>query len=220
MQQEEQRPLTRWLSTAPGPVLVGYAIFAAFATYFCMYAFRKPFAAASFEGQYFFGTLLKLKTVLVISQIIGYAISKFVGIKVCSEVTRQRRFIMLVGMILFAEVALVLYGVVPDEWKFVMIFLNGLPLGMVWGLVVWYLEGRRTSELLLAGLSCSFILASAEVKQIGQMLMFDYGISEGWMPAAVGAIFLPGFLLAAWLLNQIPRPTDDDVAARRRADAA
>ena len=32
------------------------------------------------------------------------------------------------------------------------IFLNGLPLGMVWGLVILYLEGRRTSELLLVGL--------------------------------------------------------------------
>lgn len=211
--------ITRYLAAAPPAIFVGYATVAAFATYFCMYAFRKPFAAASFEGQTFFGIVinantLDLKTVLVISQIVGYALSKYIGIKVCSEVTRGRRFAMLIGMILCAEAALVLYGAVPDNWKFVMIFLNGLPLGMVWGLVVWYLEGRRTSELLLAGLSCSYILASGIVKNVGQVLMGEHQLSEGWMPAAVGALFLPLFLLSAWMLNQIPQPTPEDEAAR------
>ena len=44
-------------------------------------------------------------------------------------------------------------------------FFNGLPLGMIGGLVVRYLEGRRASELLLAALSCSFIVASGAVKR-------------------------------------------------------
>ncbi len=120
-----------------------------------MYAFRKPFSAATFEGQFFFGTDVELKTALVISQIIGYALSKYIGIKVCSEIPRGRRALFLVVLILAAELSLVLYGVVPNQWKWLAIFLNGLPLGMVWGLVVWYLEGRRLSEILLAGLSCS-----------------------------------------------------------------
>ena len=42
------------------------AAVAAFCTYFCMYAFRKPFTAGTFEGDEVFG--LGLKTVLVISQ--------------------------------------------------------------------------------------------------------------------------------------------------------
>lgn len=107
-----------------------------------------------------------------------------------------------------------LYGFVPDRWKFVAIFMNGLPLGMIWGLVVWYLEGRTVSELLLAGLSCSYIVASGVVKDVGRRLMDVYGISEGWMPAATGAIFLLPFFIAVWLLNQIPKPTDADEVAR------
>ena len=47
------------------------AIVAAFSTYFAMYAFRKPFAAAKFEGQFFLSTGVALKTALVISQIVG-----------------------------------------------------------------------------------------------------------------------------------------------------
>ncbi len=226
--------LTRWLERAPGPVFVFIAIVASFSTYFAMYAFRKPFAAAKFEGQFFFGTHVALKTAIVISQILGYALSKYIGIKVCSEVTPAKRAKLLLLLIGWAQAALVLYGLLPDDWKFIAIFFNGLPLGMVWGLVVWYLEGRRTSELLLAGLSLSFIIASGVVKDFGRALM-EGGVAqwwhavpvvgsaigdaigkvgEGWMPAIAGFHFLPVFLVSVWLLNQLPRPSTADVAER------
>ena len=69
-----------------------YGIVAAFSTYFCMYAFRKPFSAATFKADdgsalVFLSTGIELKTALVISQILGYALSKYVGIKLCSEVS-------------------------------------------------------------------------------------------------------------------------------------
>jgi len=58
---------------------------------------------------------------------------------------------------------LVLFALVPPVWKAAALFLNDLPLEMIWGMVVGYLEGRCTSELLLAGLSCSFIVSSGMV---------------------------------------------------------
>src|SRR6267154_1003829 len=219
--------LTAWLEKAPAPAFAAYAIAAAFTTYFCMYAFRKPFAAAKFEGEFFLGSTVALKTALVISQIIGYALSKYIGIKVCSEVSATRRAITLVALIVWAELALIAYGLVPNNLKVMAIFFNGLPLGMVWGLVVWYLEGRRTSELLLAGLSCSYIVSSGIVKDLGRAMMEGvvavwwrqapliggpigsalWKVSESWMPAIMGLHFLPLFLLAVWMLNQLPRPT-------------
>jgi MFS family permease len=222
------------LEKAPAPVFVVFAILTAFTTYFCMYAFRKPFAAATFKGQYFFGSLIELKTAIVISQIIGYALSKYVGVKICSEISDRRRARLLVLLILWAEAALVLFGLLPNNLKVFAIFLNGFPLGMVWGLVVRYLEGRRTSELLLAGLSCSYIISSGIVKDVGRAVvkgaaadwwghvpvigpavggLFRH-VGEGWMPALVGLHFLPLFLLAVWLLNQLPQPNQADVAAR------
>ena len=119
------------LSRASAPVFVGYAVVVAFATYFCMYAFRKPFAAAKFEGLSFFGTEIELKTALVISQIIGYALSKFIGIKICSEAGGSRRAWLLIWLILWAETALFLFAILPPDWRIIAIFLNGLPLGMV-----------------------------------------------------------------------------------------
>src|SRR2546425_5488407 len=139
-QTQAHSKLTPWLEKAPAPVFATYAIVAAFSTYFCMYAFRKPFAAARFEGQFFFGSAVELKTAIVISQIIGYTLSKYIGIKFCSEITPARRAWALLVLIGWAELALVAFALAPDNLKVIAIFLNGLPLGMVWGLVVWYLE--------------------------------------------------------------------------------
>lgn len=226
--------LSAWLAQAPGAVFVFYAIGVAFCTYFCMYAFRKPFAAAKFDGLHFLGTTVQLKTAIVISQIIGYALSKFIGIKVCSEAREEQRGWTLLFLISWAEAALFLFAVVPGGWKIIPIFLNGLPLGMVWGLVVSYLEGRRTSELLLAGLSCSYIVSSGIVKDFGRALMEGDAanwwrhvpliggfmadvlgkVSENWMPAVAGLHFLPLFVFFVFLLNQLPHPNAADVAER------
>ena len=214
MSTVSKSPITRFLERVPAQVLTVYAIVAAFSTYFCMYAFRKPFAAATYEGLRFFGTDIDLKTAFVISQILGYMLSKYIGIKVCSETTRKQRMWRLCGMIIAAEAALVLFAVLPAEWKLIAIFCNGLPLGMVWGLVVLYLEGRRTSELLLAGLSCSFIIASGVVKGAGRWLMEAHGYGDFTMPAVTGLIFLVPFVISAFLLNQIPEPTQRDIDAR------
>jgi hypothetical protein len=39
-------------------------------------------------------------------------------------------------------------------------------------------------------------------------------LTEFWMPAAAGMFFAPAFLLAIWLLNQVPEPDLSDIAAR------
>jgi hypothetical protein len=209
-----QGRITAWLSRASPFVFAAYAGSVAFATYFCMYAFRKPFAAASFAEARFFGTAIQLKTTYVISQIVGYTLSKYIGVKVCSEATPGRRGRMLLTLVGAAEAALLLFAVLPPSFRVVAMLLNGLPLGMVWGLVVGALEGRRTSELLLAALSCSFIVASGVVKDVGAWLMREHGVSEAWMPFTTGLLFVPGFVVAVWLLGKIPRPTDEDKAAR------
>ncbi|MDP7274091.1 MAG: DUF5690 family protein [Planctomycetaceae bacterium] len=207
-------PVTRWLASAPVPLFTLVVIFASFSTYFCMYAFRKPFSAASYQGLKFLGGDVDLKTAFIVSQIIGYALSKVIGIKVCPEIGRKKRALGLVLMILLAELSLLLFAILPNDLKVVAIFFNGLPLGMVWGLVVLYLEGRRTSEMLLAGLSCAYIVASGAVKDIGLWLMSAFPIDEFWMPCVTGLCFLPLFVGSVWLLNQLPQPDADDIAAR------
>ena len=218
MDRNFRSPLTRYLDRSPDLVFSVYAVVAAFTAYFCMYAFRKPFLATSYADTEIavrlFGQLLDPKTVFAISQIIGYATSKYLGMKFCSEAQRGRLWLYLLLLILTAWATLLLFAVLPPYLKVLAIFCNGLPLGMVWGMVVRYLEGRHTSELLLAGLSCSYILASGEVKSVGAWLMNDVGVAEFWMPFATGAIFLIPFFLAVFLLSQLPPPTSDDIRLR------
>jgi hypothetical protein len=95
-------------------------------------------------------------------------------------------------------------------------FLNGLPLGLIWGLVFGFMEGRRTSEVLGAILCASFIVSSGAVKSVGKLLMDVWHISPFWMPAAAGAVFFPLLGLSVWGLSQLPPPTPRDEAERVR----
>ena len=180
-----------------------------------MYAFRKPFGAATFEELKFLDTAINLKTAFVISQLIGYTISKYLGCKFCSEIKRRHQAKALAAMILIAQLALLGFAMLPANLKVAAIFINGVPLGMVWGLVSRYLEGRKTTELLFAGLSCSYIIASGSVKTVGGWTM-ESGVTQFWMPATVGAIFLVPFFLSVFFLNQLPPPSEEDVASRSK----
>lgn len=203
--------LRRYLASASPATFTLVATLAAFCGYFCMYAFRKPFAAGSFEGESVFG--LQLKIAFVIAQVIGYAGSKVIAIKFVSELPRAHRARVLVGLIACAELSLLGLGALPPEGKVVAMFLNGLPLGAVWGLVFAFLEGRRTSELLGAGLSMSYVVASGAVKWVGREVV-QMGVSEYWMPSLVGLMFLPPFLLCVYVLHSLPAPDPQDEAAR------
>lgn len=182
-----------------------------------MYAFRKPFTAATYEGQEVFG--LGLKTVLVISQLAGYMLSKFIGIKVVSEMRSEWRAAAIVGLIVVAEAALIGFALVPVQLKVLMLFLNGLPLGMVFGLVLAYLEGRRQTEALSAALCASFIISSGVVKSIGRWLVQDWGVSEFHMPMWTGLIFLPALLVSVMVLRGTPPPDAGDTRLRSERKA-
>lgn len=177
-----------------------------------MYAFRKPISAATFEQWTLWG--ISYKPVLIASQMLGYMLSKFVGIKVISEMPASRRAVGILVLIGTAETALLLFAVTPPPWNFVWLFFNGLPLGMVFGLVLAFLEGRRVTEALAAGVSASMIISSGVVKSIGQTLIQDWGVSEFWMPFLTGALFVVPLLIFVWMLNQIPKPSHDDIAHR------
>lgn len=206
--------VTNWLDKNRGVLFSLYAMIAAFCTYTCMYAFRKPFTAAAFEGLTYWG--IELKTLLIISQVVGYTLSKFLGIKFISEMTANRRAVSIIVLVLVAELSLLAFWLVPTPYKLIFLFLNGLPLGMIWGLVFSFLEGRRNTELLGAGLSVSFIFSSGFVKSVGKYLMLNWGVSEFAMPFWTGLIFMIPLLFFTWMLNQLPPPSENDEEQRTK----
>jgi MFS family permease len=207
--------ITSWLQRTHGVWFTIYASLAAFCFYTCVYTFRKTFASATFEGLALIG--ISYKVWLVTSQVIGYALSKFIGIKIISELKAHSRAKGILLLVTVAGVSWLLFALIPAPYNIVCLFFNGLPLGMVWGMVFGYLEGRRMTEILGASLSVSFIFSAGLCRTVGAYLVLDWGISEYWMPFAASCIFILPLLIFLYLLNQLPPPSlmDEQLRTKR-----
>ncbi|MGM9477767.1 DUF5690 family protein [Pedobacter sp. GSP4] len=194
-----------WLITLLGGM-------AAFGCYTSMYAFRKAFASATFEHQEFLH--VDYKVWLVVAQMVGYTLSKFYGIRFISESGKSNRARSIIGLIVFSWLALLGFALVPAPYNIVFLFLNGFPLGMIWGLVFSYLEGRKTTEFMGALMSISLIFASGFVKTMARTLMFFGGVSDYWMPFFTGLVFLLPLLFFVFCLEVVPPPSKEDRVLR------
>ncbi|MBX2943261.1 MAG: hypothetical protein KF860_13040 [Cyclobacteriaceae bacterium] len=211
---ETEHPITQWLRKSSGFTFALYTSLAAFCTYACIFAVRKTFGAGIYDDITFLG--VDFKVWMVISQAIGYMISKFIGIKVVSESGSDNRGKEIFVALSIAMLAWLGFGLTPTPYNLVFMFLNGLPLGMVWGLMFGYLEGRKFTEVLGASLSVSFIFASGFAKTVASFVMVNWGVSNMWMPFTASLLFYIPMLLFLWLLNKIPPPNAEDEALRTK----
>ena len=211
---QKENKITSWLAGQNRAISTLYISLAAFLTYACMYGLRKPFTVAEFQGLTFWG--MDFKALLIISQVIGYSLSKFIGIKVISEMKRNYRAVSIVILTGISECSLILFSIVNPPYNLILLFLNGLPLGMIWGLVFAYLEGRRTTEILGTILSISFIVSSGFVKSIGKIMMTYFHLSDFQMPWITGIIFYIPLIVLVWLLDKTPDPTAEDELFRTK----
>ena len=195
-------------------VLSVVAGLAAFGTYSCMYAYRKSFAAGTYSGMHLWG--LDYKVVLVIAQVFGYMLSKFVGIRVVSGINLKYRLIAIISFMAWAWLALLGFALVPPPYNVVFLFINGLPLGMIWGLVFSFLEGRKSTELMAAIMASSLVFASGFVKSVGRTLLQDFHMNEFWMPFFTGLLFALPMCLFLYLLSQLPEPNEEDIKLRTK----
>ncbi|MBN8575429.1 MAG: hypothetical protein J0L66_00730 [Cytophagales bacterium] len=211
---KQPHPITLWLTRTHSVWFTLYASFCAFALYTCVYAFRKTFPVATFSGLSFAG--FEYKVWLVTFQVIGYALAKFIGIKVISELKANARAFGILLMVTIAGVSWLLFALVPAPYNIVFLFTNGLPLGMVWGMVFGYLEGRRMTEVLGASLAVSFIYSAGLCRSVGAYIIQYWGVSEFWMPFVACCLFILPLLLFQFLLDKLPPPTTQDEALRTR----
>ena len=189
-----------------------YAAIVAFITYAIIFGYRKTYTAATFDNRTVFG--LGYKEVLVIVQALGYMTSKFFGIRFIAGMQRYGRWKVIISLILIAWISWLLFAITPEPVNIIFLFTNGFPLGLIWGIVFSYIEGRRATDFIGAAMSVSFIFSSGVVKSFGQWLVVQYSIPEQWMPFVAGAIFLPALLFFIWLMEKIPAPTQKDIEAR------
>jgi len=194
------------------PFIAVYAAIVSFCTYTCIFCFRKAFNVSAYQGHILFG--LDFKTVLVITQVAGYMCSKFYGIRFIAElkkIGRGKLILLLVGL---SWIAWLLFALIPPPFNFWALFLNGFPLGLLWGIVFSYVEGRRTTDFISAALAVSFIFGSGVSKSTASWVMENWGVNEYWMPFAVGFLFFVPLLLFVYLMEKIPAPDSRDIELR------
>jgi MFS family permease len=189
-----------------------YAAVAAFLTYTMIFGFRKSYTVCTFDGLHFWG--LNYKTILVLSQMIGYLLAKFYGIKFISELKRLGRHKIILILVGVSWLSWLLFAITPAPYNMIFLFTNGFPLGMLWGVVFSYVEGRRSTDFIGAALAVSFIFSSGFVKTVGGWLLLTFHLSEFWVPFVTGLVFALPLLFFTWLMERIPPPDKDDEAAR------
>lgn len=185
---------------------------AALLSYSLVYALRKPYTAASFENVDVFD--MDYKVVVTIAQIIGYVISKFMGIKLISELRREERLKFILTSVVMAELSLVFFGLLSAPYNIAAMFLNGLSLGCMWGVIFSFIEGRRMTDILASLLGVSMVISSGMAKSVGLYVMNNLHVNEFWMPALIGAVALPLLALLGYALNRLPEPTEEDIAMK------
>ena len=97
-------------------------------------------------------------------------------------------------------------------------FLNGLSLGCMWGIIFSFIEGRRMTDILASLLGVSMVISSGTAKSAGLFVMDTLNISEFWMPALIGGIALPILALLGYSLNRLPQPTAEDIAMKSKRE--
>jgi len=191
-----------------------YAALVSFGTYVFIFGFRKSFTVCTFDGLTF--GPIAYKTALVISQMLGYMLAKFYGIKFISglqKVNRNKIIFLLTGT---SWLAWLLFAIVPAPYNVVFLFLNGFPLGMLWGVVFSYVEGRKSTDFIGAALAVSFIFSSGWVKSVGAWLMAQYHITEFWVPFCTGLVFALPLIICVYGLEKVPPPSEEDEMLRTK----
>jgi hypothetical protein len=204
-----QQPLPLQKNPAYTSLLAAVVCFAA---YTCIFAFRKAFNVAPYGGYTVLG--LDYKVVLIITQVFGYMLSKFYGIKFISELKRFGRGKLILILVGISWVAWLFFALIPPPYNFGVLVLNGFPLGMLWGVLFSYVEGRRATDFIGAALAVSFIFGSGLSKTVALAVMHNWNVTEYWMPFVTGLLYAIPLLLFVFLLEKLPPPDAADVAHR------
>lgn len=208
--------MSKFISTHPAANLSATPVYAAiitFLTYAMVYGFRKPFTVATYQDVApVWG--VGYKSCLVISQVIGYMLSKFYGVKFIAELKRFGRGKIILLLVGISWLALLIFAIVSAPYNIPVLLLNGFPLGLIWGIVFSFVEGRKATDFIGAALAVSFIFSSGLVKTITGFLQIQFAITDFWLPFFAGLIFLIPLILFIWLLEKIPPPTANDELLR------
>jgi hypothetical protein len=128
--------LKQRLASTGGWTVVIYAALSAFMVYSSMYAFRKPFTAATFSDVTLWGA--SYKVLLVITQTFGYMGGKIYGIKFISSIQHHRRGQAILTLISIAWLSLLFFCCCACAIQFAIYVFQWFSLGHGMGFGIWF----------------------------------------------------------------------------------
>eukprot|EP00913_Durusdinium_trenchii_P009880 g9273.t1 len=159
------------------------------------------------------GRDLSLQECISMAFVLGFGAAKLPAMRLQTSNFFFRYRLGILLMMLFLSMALAaLAGLLPIPILQVLcIFGSSFVSSFLYGGIVTYLEGRRSTEILLASISASLVFAGTVSRACAAELL-HWGVPPRLMP-----LLLVSFLLAAFLLVETaraPPPSRADVAAR------
>ncbi len=188
------------------------ASLSAFFTYLCFYPFRRAYTAATYQDLYFWGVHFKI--LIITAQVLGFALSKGIGVKIVAEMLPKNRAVNLLKITALSWLAMLFFAITPPPYNLIFVLLASLPLGLFYGIILGFLEGRRITDFLVAMLTASFIVGSGFAKTVGNWLLNDWQISQFWMPVIADTIMFIPLAISVYFLAKIPPPNALDIAER------
>ena len=118
----QEHSITTWLKRTNAFSFALYASIVSFCLYTCIFALRKTFGVATYEGLAYWG--VDFKILMVTFQVIGYLISKFAGIKVVSEMKSTYRTRGILVMVTAASISWFFFAITPPPYNAVWLFTS------------------------------------------------------------------------------------------------
>jgi len=195
--------------------------------YFLVYFLRYPIFMLPEEvlGQtttVVFGVEVDLLESLTFALLTSMTLAKVPAIRLMSSPFFFRnRLVVMYSLVLVNAT----FGTLPLAWSggspwitttclFVARFFDA-PL---YGAILSYLEGRRSTEILVALLGFSFVFAGG-VSRAAAVAVLGAGVDPLWTPALIATLVTPAILVSISLLESAPPPSARDMAERRKRRA-
>lgn len=165
-----------------------------------------------------FGVDFTLQEALTVVYCVGFGLAKVPAIYIMSSPFYFRHrlpvlsaFVLSSALLTTLPLALTQGATTPT---ILGVFLGCFPSSMLYGGLVSYVEGRRSTEVLVAVVHFFSTAAPSASRGVATAAL-AMGMEQCWMPALIAAAFLPATLGLLWALDRSPAPTAEDVAQRR-----
>lgn len=219
---------TLWLHTYGSETILNSSLAISVSLGYCLnYCYRYPIFMMPDDiskqtAMTLFGVDMTFQEALTVIYCVGFGLAKLPAVYVMSSSFyfghRLKVLWLLVLCSSFWMTVPVALSSGEPSVTLVGVFLGCFPSSMLYGGLISYVEGRRSTELLVAALHFAGTFASSSSRGLATAFLAS-GVEACWMPVTMASVATPVILAALWVLEHLPPPSVADIAARQPRQA-